>query len=45
MMASCIMCAYYRAHKVGMCRHYAAPADVAITMLSGFCPFFVEVVQ
>ena len=25
-------------------KHYEAPADIVITMLAGYCPFYIEVV-
>ncbi len=44
-MRSCTECVYYRPGKVcGRCKHYEAPADIVITMLAGYCPFYIEVV-
>jgi len=43
-MKSCFECVHYRSGKVCRCIHYDAPADVVITLLAGFCPFFIEVV-
>jgi len=44
-MSTCIACVYYRPGRAcGICRHYEAPADLAITVLYGYCPFFIEVV-
>jgi len=45
-VTSCTVCAYYRRGRdaCGTCRHYDAPADLAITLLYGYCPFFIEVV-